>query len=55
MAETIGFVGLGALGAPIAGDLMTAGYRLAVHNRTASKADALVDRGAKARTGRPTR
>jgi 3-hydroxyisobutyrate dehydrogenase-like beta-hydroxyacid dehydrogenase len=52
MAETIGFVGLGALGAPIAGNLMTAGYRLAVHNRTASKADALVVRGAK-RADRP--
>jgi len=46
MAETIGFVGLGDLGAPVAGNLLDAGYGLRVWNRTVSKADALVARGA---------
>ena len=46
MAETIGFIGLGSLGAPIAANLLEAGYSLRVYNRTASKADALVERGA---------
>jgi 3-hydroxyisobutyrate dehydrogenase-like beta-hydroxyacid dehydrogenase len=46
MTETIGFVGLGKLGRPIAGNLLQAGYPLRVHNRTASKAEELVTRGA---------
>jgi 3-hydroxyisobutyrate dehydrogenase-like beta-hydroxyacid dehydrogenase len=46
MAETIGFIGLGALGAPIAANLIAAGHSLTVHNRTASKADPLVALGA---------
>ncbi len=46
MAEAIGFIGLGALGEPIAANLLDAGYPLLVYNRTASKADALVARGA---------
>ncbi|MBL8555189.1 MAG: NAD(P)-dependent oxidoreductase [Phenylobacterium sp.] len=46
MAELIGFIGLGALGAPIATNLLAAGYPLLVHNRTAAKADGLVARGA---------
>lgn len=46
MAETIGFVGLGALGAPVASNLLDAGYRLRVYNRTAAKADPLIARGA---------
>jgi 3-hydroxyisobutyrate dehydrogenase-like beta-hydroxyacid dehydrogenase len=46
MTETIGFIGLGNLGAPIAGNLLDAGYPLRVHNRTPAKADALVARGA---------
>jgi len=52
MAETIGFIGLGDLGAPVAGNLLDAGYGLRVWNRTASKADALVARGAE-RAARP--
>jgi len=52
MAETIGFIGLGSLGAPIAANLLEAGYPLRVHNRTASKADALVAKGAE-RADRP--
>lgn len=52
MVEAIGFIGLGSLGAPIAVNLLDAGYPLVVYNRTASKADALVARGA-ARADRP--
>jgi 3-hydroxyisobutyrate dehydrogenase-like beta-hydroxyacid dehydrogenase len=52
MVETIGFIGLGNLGAPMAGNLLDAGYPLRVHNRTAAKADALVARGAE-RASRP--
>ncbi|WP_293900413.1 NAD(P)-dependent oxidoreductase [Phenylobacterium sp.] len=46
MTETIGFIGLGDLGRPIAANLLAAGYGLRVHNRTAAKADALVAQGA---------
>jgi len=46
MAETIGFIGLGNMGEPIARNLMQAGYRLKVYNRTASKAVDLVDKDA---------
>lgn len=42
----VGFVGTGVMGAAMAGHLMDAGYRLRVHNRTRSKADDLVGRGA---------
>src|ERR1700733_394045 len=52
MIETIGFIGLGDLGRPIAANLLDAGYSLVVYNRTASKADDLVARGA-ARAPRP--
>jgi 3-hydroxyisobutyrate dehydrogenase-like beta-hydroxyacid dehydrogenase len=41
----IGFVGLGAMGGPIAGRLLAAGNVVHGTNRTRSKADALVDRG----------
>jgi 3-hydroxyisobutyrate dehydrogenase-like beta-hydroxyacid dehydrogenase len=46
MKETIGFIGLGDLGLPIARNLLAAGYALKVYNRTASKAEPLVTRGA---------
>ena len=36
----IGFVGLGVMGAPMAGHLARAGHRLTVYNRTAAKAAA---------------
>ena len=52
MTETIGFIGLGNLGAPIAANLLAEGYRLRVFNRTAGKADALVAAGAE-RVARP--
>jgi len=47
MNEPIGFIGLGDLGRPIAANLLDAGYPLSVYNRTASKADELVTRGAR--------
>ncbi|HEY6285777.1 MAG TPA: NAD(P)-dependent oxidoreductase [Ktedonobacteraceae bacterium] len=46
MSETIGFIGLGHLGLPLATNLLTAGYALRVYNRTASKAESLVVQGA---------
>ena len=50
--DTIGFLGLGLLGLPVATNLLDAGHPLRVYNRTASKADALVVRGAE-RAARP--
>ena len=46
MSETIGFIGLGHLGLPMATNLLNAGYALRVYNRTASKAKPLVAQGA---------
>jgi 3-hydroxyisobutyrate dehydrogenase-like beta-hydroxyacid dehydrogenase len=45
MRETIGFIGLGDLGLPMATNLVDAGHSLSVYNRTASKAESLVARG----------
>ena len=42
MTEEIAFVGLGAMGGPIAGHLAGAGHKVTVHNRTSAKADAWV-------------
>jgi 3-hydroxyisobutyrate dehydrogenase-like beta-hydroxyacid dehydrogenase len=42
----IGFVGLGNMGAAIAANLLRAGHELAVWNRTAAKAQPLLDSGA---------
>jgi len=42
----VGFVGTGVMGAPMASHLQKAGYTLYVHNRTASRAQGLVDAGA---------
>jgi 3-hydroxyisobutyrate dehydrogenase len=42
----VAVVGLGRMGAAIASRLLDAGLELAVYNRTASKADPLVERGA---------
>ncbi|MCK5114694.1 MAG: NAD(P)-dependent oxidoreductase [Phycisphaerae bacterium] len=44
--KTIGFVGTGIMGASMCGHLQGAGYDIRVHNRTKSKADALVANGA---------
>ena len=43
---TIAFIGTGVMGSPMAGHLLDAGYSVTVYNRTASRADALVARGA---------
>ena len=50
--RSVGFVGTGIMGAPIAGHILDAGYEVTVYNRTPEKADALVARGAK-RAGSP--
>jgi 3-hydroxyisobutyrate dehydrogenase-like beta-hydroxyacid dehydrogenase len=46
MSKTIGFIGLGKMGEPMARNLLRAGYRLRVYNRTSSKAQALAGEGA---------
>lgn len=46
MREKIGFIGLGLLGAPVASNLLQAGYALTVYNRTPEKAEPLVAQGA---------
>lgn len=43
----VGFIGLGNMGFAMAGSLLKAGHEVTVHNRTASKAQPLVDQGAK--------
>ena len=42
----IGFVGIGLMGAPMAANLIRAGFQLRVWNRTASKCDPLLEMGA---------
>lgn len=46
MSETIGFIGLGSMGVPMAANLLAAGYRLNVYNRTPEKAQSLAEQGA---------
>ena len=46
MTQKIGFVGLGAMGLPMAANLIAAGFHLTVYNRTASKAEPIVAKGA---------
>lgn len=43
---SIGFIGLGKMGAAMAANLLRAGYRLRVHNRTRSRAEPLATLGA---------
>ena len=43
---TVGFIGIGVMGRSMAGHLLDAGYAVHVYNRTQSKAQDLVDRGA---------
>ena len=45
--KKVGFIGTGIMGAAMAGHLMDAGFELSVYNRTKSKAQALIDRGAR--------
>ncbi|MCS7033372.1 MAG: NAD(P)-dependent oxidoreductase [Phycisphaerae bacterium] len=47
MAETIAFIGLGIMGAPMAGHLLSHGMDLIVHSRSRQKAAALESRGAR--------
>lgn len=43
MTPTIGFIGLGTMGEPMAANLLRKGYALLVYNRTPGKADRLVE------------
>jgi len=45
-STTIGFIGTGLMGRPIAANLLAAGYSLAVHNRTREKTQPLLEKGA---------
>ena len=47
MKNAVGFVGLGIMGAFMAGNLLEAGHELVVHNRTRTKAERLAQRGAR--------
>ncbi len=44
---SIGFIGLGIMGKPMAGHILAAGYPLTVYNRTAGKTESLASRGAR--------
>ncbi|HSR50224.1 MAG TPA: NAD(P)-dependent oxidoreductase [Acidobacteriota bacterium] len=44
--EKVAFIGLGIMGAPMAGHLLKDGYALTVYNRTSSKCAPLVEKGA---------
>src|ERR1700719_4658264 len=46
MKETVGFIGLGGMGLAMATNLLKAGFRLRVYNRTAEKARPLLEQGA---------
>jgi 2-hydroxy-3-oxopropionate reductase len=46
MPQTIGFIGLGVMGRPMAHNLLKKGYCLVVHNRSRAAADELVAAGA---------
>jgi 2-hydroxy-3-oxopropionate reductase len=46
VAERVGFIGLGVMGAPMARHLLSAGFPLTVHSRSAPPVEALVAEGA---------
>jgi 2-hydroxy-3-oxopropionate reductase len=48
MAQTIGFIGLGIMGRPMARNLLKAGHSLIVHSRSRGPVDEIVKAGAKA-------
>src|SRR5690349_291481 len=50
MSETIGFIGLGVMGKPMAKNLINAGFSLVVHNRSRGAVDEVVAAGATAAT-----
>ena len=43
---TVGWLGTGVMGAPMAGHLLEAGHSLVIHTRTRTKSDSLIERGA---------
>lgn len=43
----VGFIGLGNMGSPMASNLLKAGHEVTVFNRTAAKAEGLVEQGAR--------
>jgi 2-hydroxy-3-oxopropionate reductase len=45
-SSTIGFIGLGIMGRPIAENLIRAGYKIVVHTRTPSRAETVIAAGA---------
>ena len=47
MKETLAYLGMGVMGAPMARNLLKAGYPVVVYNRTRDKAEALAAAGAK--------
>jgi 2-hydroxy-3-oxopropionate reductase len=47
MPETVGFIGLGLMGRPMAKNLLQAGYPLVVHSRSRGPVDDLVSTGAR--------
>ena len=51
----VGFVGLGHMGQAMARNLLKAGHRVTVHNRSRDKAEALAADGAKVAASRPRR
>ncbi len=50
MAETIGLIGLGVMGKPMARNLIKAGFELVVHNRSQGAVDALASESASVRS-----
>jgi 2-hydroxy-3-oxopropionate reductase len=48
MPDTVGFIGLGVMGKPMARNLIKAGFSLVVHNRSRGAVDELVAAGARA-------
>ncbi len=47
MKPTVGVIGLGLMGKPMAGNLWKAGFPVVIWNRTQSRGDELVQQGAK--------
>src|SRR6202051_4554916 len=47
MTPTVGFIGLGLMGRPMAANLLKKGFELTVWNRTASRAEPLLALGAR--------
>jgi 2-hydroxy-3-oxopropionate reductase len=51
MTETIGFIGLGVMGDPMARNLLDAGHSLVVHSRSPGPVEALAEAGAETASG----